>query len=447
MQSRRVLLATFLLAAAVRLAYIATLSGDASFFAEPDTQVYWALGEHLRDTLLNTTDRLPLYSMFLAACRALFGDAPRAVALVQALLDAGTCVMIARLALFISGPAGIAAGVMAACSATLVIYSAQILTDTLALFFLTAAFLGTALFLQRPAPAISATAGLLAGLALAARPSVAPLLPAMAAVILIRMVRTNLRSGVVCAALFCAASILPVAPTVIRNYVRFDRVALTSQSGDHLAFWIAPALRQRQDGTPYEATVKKMTDAFDAAVGQAPKAYANPFDQSSLKAKLARAELSSISPVTFAKAWAEGAALNLLAPAALGDPRVREMEKPSFFATPGTSLLERAVLYFKASTAAFARIMILNAATSAISTALAALGFAILLRTRPALAVLAAVEIGYFLILTGPIGSPKYRIPMEPALIILAAVAIVGVFRFGSTSLARRALRSLPRPT
>ena len=110
MQSRRVLLGTFFLAAGVRLANIATLSAYASFCAEPDTLVYWALGEHLRDTLLNTTDRLPLYSIFLAACRSLFGDAPRAVAIVQALLDAGTCVMIARLALFISAPAGMVAG-------------------------------------------------------------------------------------------------------------------------------------------------------------------------------------------------------------------------------------------------------------------------------------------------------------------------------------------------
>jgi hypothetical protein len=301
------------------------------------------------------------------------------------------------------------------------------LTDTLSLFFLTAAFLATALFLQQPKLAMAAGAGLLAGFALAARPSVALLLPTMAAVMVFRMVRTDLRTGIVCAALFCTTSILPIAPTLIRNYVHFDRVALTSQTGDYHAFWIAPMLRQREDGTQFESTVKKMQYAFDDTVRQAPDAYANPFEQSSLKVRLARAELSSISPFTFAKAWTEGAVLNLLAPAVLGDPRVRKMEKPSFVATPGTSLVERAVLYFNSSTAAYAEIIVLSAAASAISTALAALGFAILLRTKPALAALAAVSIGYFLILTGPIGSPKYRVPMEPALIILAAVGIVSM--------------------
>jgi hypothetical protein len=228
-------------------------------------------------------------------------------------------------------------------------------------------------------------------------------------------------------------SLVPIAPTLIRNYIHFDRVALTSQSGDHLAFWIAPMLRQRQDGTPYGLTVEKIKKTFEETVRQAPQTYANPFDQSDLKARLARAELASISPFTFAKAWAEGAALNLVAPAVLGDPRLRRMEKPSFFATLGTSLIERTLLYFKASTAAFAGIMVLSAAASVLSIALATLGFTILLRTRLVLAALASVSIGYFLLITGPIGSPKYRLPMEPALIILAAVGFVAILPISRT--------------
>ncbi len=92
------------------------------------------------------------------------------------------------------------------------------------------------------------------------------------------------------------------------------------------------------------------------------------------------------------------------------------------------------MLYFRSSTAAYAGTIILSAAASAVSIALAALGFAILARTRPAWAALAAIPIFYFLILTGPIGSPKYCIPMEPALIVLAAVGLVGIVRFGSAS-------------
>ena len=428
MRPHSILIVTFLFAAAVRLIYVATLGGDASFFAEADTGLYWSMSEHPRDALFSTTDRMPLYPLFLAACRALFGAAPRAVAFLQALLDAGTCAMIARLALFVSRPAGIAAGILSACSATLIVYSAQMLTDTLTLFFLTAAFLLTALFLQRPSLAMAAGAGLAAGLALAVRPAVALLLPAIAVLILARMIRLDFRRAVVCSALFCVVAAVPVAPTVVRNYVYFDRFALTSQSGIALAIWIAPMLQQRQDGTPYEVSVNKMTAAFDDAVKRAPDAYRDPFQQSSLYTKLARAELASISPMTFIKAWIEGAATNLLAPAALGDPRVRSMEKPSFFATPGQSMLERAMHYFKSSSVSFAIVIIAGVAGSIFSIALSAIGFTLLCRERAGWAVLAAVPVVYFLVLTGPVVSAKYRIPMEPSLIVLAGIGLAAIW-------------------
>jgi hypothetical protein len=426
------LIATFLFALAVRLLYVATLGDDdASFFAEPDTAIYWQLSEHLRSALLTTTDRLPLYPLFLAACRTVFGDTPRAVAILQAILDAGTCALIARLALFVSRPAGIAAGVLAACSATLIVYSAQMLTDTVALFFLTAAYLGAALCLQRPSFANAASSGLLAGLALATRPSVALLLPAIAAIILFITARIDLRRAVICSVLFCVTAAAPVAPTIVRNYVYFDKFALTSQSGTHLAIWIAPMLRQRQDGTPYEASVKKMHASIDEAAKQNPDAFRSPFEQSSLMTRLALAELSSISASTLIKGWIEGAAINLFAPATLGDPRVRAMEKPSFFATPGRSMTERAALYLKSSSVAFAGVTIAGAAGSILSIALAAVGIACLFRARAAFAALAAMPVVYFLLLNGPVGSAKYRIPMEPSLIVLAAVGLAAIASIG----------------
>jgi len=428
MRPHSILIVTFLFAASVRLIYIATLHGDASFFAEADTHVYWSEGGQLWRTLSTSTDRMPLYPLFLAACRALFGDTPRAVALLQALLGAGTCAMIARLGLFVSRPAGIAAGLLAACSATLVVYSAQILTDTLSLFMMTAAFLATAHFLQRPSLAMAAATGVAAGLALGTRPGVALLLPAMAVLILARTIRTDFRRAVISVVLFCVAAALPVTPLVVRNYVYFDRFGLTSQSGVHLANWIVPLLRQRQDGTPYETSVNKMNAAFDDAVRRAPDAYRDPFQQSSLYTTLARVELASIAPMTFIKAWIEGAATNLFAPAALGDPRVRSMEKPSFFATPGQSMLERSVHYFKSSSVIFAVVIIAGVAGSILSIALSAIGFVRLCRERAGWAALAAVPVVYFLVLTGPVVSAKYRMPMEPSLIVLAGIGLAAIW-------------------
>jgi hypothetical protein len=65
---------------------------------------------------------------------------------------------------------------------------------------------------------------------------------------------------------------------------------------------------------------------------------------------------------------------------------------------------------------------------------LEAAGFVMLARTLPWAAVCAGGVLAYFLLLNGPVATPKYRLPMEPILIVLAAIP-----------LARLAERVLPR--
>ncbi len=106
------LVTVFVLALAVRLINLALLADNDAFFAETDTIVYWTIGALLTkpdgfwQTLLAVTDRTPLYPLLVGAMRSAFGDAPRLVALVQAVIDAGTCALIAALANEVSGQRG-----------------------------------------------------------------------------------------------------------------------------------------------------------------------------------------------------------------------------------------------------------------------------------------------------------------------------------------------------
>ena len=170
----------FVTAFLVRLANLALLKGDHSFFAESDATAYWAMGAALEKpgefwpTLLSMTERMPLYPLFLAGSRAVFGDAPSAVAVLQALIDAGTCTVIAGLGALVSPLTGRIAGLLAAISPTLIIFSSQILTDTLFVFFLAVMLLAGARFLLRPAMRVALLAGAAGGLALATRAGPCP---------------------------------------------------------------------------------------------------------------------------------------------------------------------------------------------------------------------------------------------------------------------------------
>ncbi len=134
-------LAAIVLGAALRLWWIkahAALQGDPQIYAEIARNwlmhgVYgFATATGVRPTLI----RLPGYPLFLAACFRLFGLAnARAVLLVQAGVDLGTCALLACAARRLwSRRAGMATLWLAALCPFTATYSAALLTETLELF-------------------------------------------------------------------------------------------------------------------------------------------------------------------------------------------------------------------------------------------------------------------------------------------------------------------------
>jgi hypothetical protein len=116
--------------------------------------------------------------------------------------------------------------------------------------------------------------------------------------------------------------------------------------------------------------------------------------------------------------------INLGAPALLADPRVRALPKPSFYETPGRSLWERAETYFLERPGLYQMLLAAGLATSLPFLLLEAAGLVMLARRSPWAAACAGGLLAYFLLLSGPVASPKYRMPMEPVLIVLAAIPL-----------------------
>jgi 4-amino-4-deoxy-L-arabinose transferase-like glycosyltransferase len=427
------LTAVFVLALLVRLINIALLKGNDSFFAEADSHFYWQLGASLAkpetfwSTLLSETERMPIVPLLAAGVQSTLGNVPRAVAIIQALVDAGTCALIAALGALVSPLVGLVAGILAALSITLIVFSTQILTDTVFVFFFTLMLLAGAHFLRRPSNGLALLTGLAGGLALATRPAVALLLAAaVPLVFVIAMVRRRrVFSALAAAMLFAVGAAAPVAPVLLRNVTQYGTINLTSQTGQHLAFWIVPLVTQRADGTPYQTSVDRMQALFQQRLAQRGlSAETNPFRLASIRTEVAREEMARLPLAAYAKAWLEGMTVNLGAPALLADPRVRALPKPSFYNTPGTSLWERARAYVFDDPGRYQVLLIAGLIGMLPFLALEVIGFVMLTRMLPWAAILAGGVLAYFLLLNGPVATAKYRLPMEPVLIILAAIPL-----------------------
>ena len=353
--------------------------------------------------------------------------------------------LIAALGALISPLVGLIAGILAALSVTLVVLSTQILTETVSLFFFTLMLLAGARFLRHPSNGLAVIAGLAGGIALATRPAVAPLLAAGVPLVLIVALvqRRGFAAASAAALLFAVGAAAPIAPVWLRNVIHYGSFSLTTQTGHHLADWIVPLVKQRADGTPYQVTVDRM-EALYAQRAQAAlcaprqldcraendlNGQTNPFQRAAVKSEMARVPLSA-----YAKAWLEGMVVNLASPALLIDPRVRALPKPSFYNTPGASLWERTHAYLFDDPGAYQILLIAGLVAMLPILLLEAAGFVMLARTLPWAAAFAGGVLAYFLLLNGPVATPKYRLPMEPVLIVLAAIP-----------LARMAERFLPR--
>src|SRR5262249_61079649 len=142
----------------------------------------------------------------------------------------------------ISPLTGLIAGVLAALSVTLVVFSTQILTDSLFLFFFTLMLLAGARFLLRPTMGLAVWAGLGGGLALATRPSVAMLLAtAVPLVFVIALVRRGRVGPALAAGLpFPIPAAAPIAPVLGRNAIPYGSLSGAWPTRDAFALWVVP---------------------------------------------------------------------------------------------------------------------------------------------------------------------------------------------------------------
>jgi hypothetical protein len=106
---------------------------------------------------------------------------------------------------------------------------------------------------------------------------------------------------------------------------------------------------------------------------------------------------------------------------------VRALPKPSFYNTPGAGLWQKARVYLFDDPGRYQLVLVAGALAMVPFLALEAIGFVMLARASPWAAAFAAAVIAYFLLISGPVAGPRYRMPMEPVLIVLAAIPLARV--------------------
>ena len=438
----RNLLFLFGIALGLRLLNLLVIDDLGAYAMVPDSHFYWSgalawiesgFFSHFDGTnYVPITERTPLYFLFLTPFRWVFGDLVGPVVVAQAVLDAGTCMVIAMLGGMLDRTTGILAGLFAAFWPNMIIHSALILTDSLFLFFIALGLLFVARFLHCGRPSEIYLASFVCGLAIMTRP-VGMLLPlgilVVTPIVLHRHGNDWRKSGG--AALIAMLIVaLPVSPLLARNISQFGTVQLTSQSGTHFLGWVVGYSRALDRGESFDTASEQVSRKWmSEKTIRSNERPPNAFEESRKRMSLAREELSRIPFTSLLKAWSSGGALNLVAPVTAIDPRIRSLNRKSYYNSLGTSLIDRSLNFMANNDVVYIRWLLLGLVIGTIALILQMAGWVILLRCNFWSAILGLLFISYFLLINGPVGGPKYRLPMEPVFIILQSIALLGLWK------------------
>jgi 4-amino-4-deoxy-L-arabinose transferase-like glycosyltransferase len=414
----------------------------AIFFVEPeyliaeDQILYIRLAQQISESgfLGLTTERVPGYPLFLSTIYTLFGKDLWNVVLVQIFLDSLSCVLVGLTAHSVFGRGILVAGVLSAINLNMIILSSTILTDTLFLFLFILFIFSLLKYLQNDELIWFVFLVLFILMATLVRPLSYYLL----FILPVGLLWWKLCKGDTVLEISKLVLIYIVLIGVLlggihkRNFQQYNSTEIVSQTGRHVLGWVVPAVYQYSGQGSYQEGKKIARERLVSALHRdnLEGLPLNPFESSSYQTNVGKEILFEFGFMNVFKAWVIGSTINLLAPSVAYAPALRSMEHPSFYRTNGDGVVDKILNYIKNSSELFyIFVLTIGFIISLVFVSFALLGVFRMASILPTITVTTLLFlVVYFLIIAGPIIGVKYRLPVEPVLILFSTYFLNGYF-------------------
>ncbi|MCX6026061.1 MAG: hypothetical protein NTY23_07385 [Chloroflexi bacterium] len=371
----------------------------------------------------------PGYPAFVAAIFALSVRSEIAVVIIQALLRGLTAWLLVRLGwrLFASRSVGLAAGWAYVFAAVPYLFVGVLSPETL---FTTLLMGALVLFASRPAHLNLITAGLLAGLGVLTRPIG---LVAMWGLPLVELCRSKLSRAVPRVAILFGVAGLVVAPWLLRNQRLLNMPVLTSVGSYNLLNYVAASTLARAEGTTFVAA-QEQVNAIYREYGDQHGPPLNAAQASQVRQEVGMEILLAHPLEALTSVLVDS--LNTLRPGVSytalflwpGSLPTRPATSEDF--SPAWGLTTRGPLLV---------LTVFLTLFYAILFLLSGIGFVMCLRARNWFAILVIVPVVLALVVApGVAGNARFRVPFEPLLFLLAALAGTATARRLVAARARR---------
>jgi len=216
--------------------------------------------------------------------------------------------------------------------------------------------------------------------------------------------------------------ILTLGPTHYRNYKLYKSFAFTSQGGGHTMGFLVPQIYQTSGMGSYQEGLDWINGLYNKRLDKIDSMeLLNPFRQSEIRMDTAKEGMKEIGLFNMVKAWIIGSAINMSLPSIHLNKSVREMKTASYYRTDGNNIYEKIKLFlYNSNSIKYIILMVVFGFFTVLFNIIKFIGIIIFIKKRKyldELFVLLLVTL-YFIIIAGPVLSARFRIPIEPVLII-----------------------------
>ena len=447
----RRLVILFGLALIVRLSFVGLMATYGSFVAPGgDSQAYINSGNRILESgafvvsvesMAPDIGTMPVYPWFIANVFKVFGDNNYfAIVIFQVLLDSMTVLAIALTARSLRSEWFWPAGLLAVLLPNLVIQSSLILTETVFVSFLSwALYLCIAAARSKKPLLLLLVAGIFFALAFNTRPALVYFLflfvPAQT-YLLKRWRRVLWRNAFLLALVPMSIMWLSVIPRYVITYNHYSHGTVSTAMGSVALFNMYPCLQKIEIRCSGRAESANQSRALlEARLQKLPKSKQdNPVIVAMMSRELAQELVLEIPISVVTGAMGIGVLKTLLLTSAYQLPYIfgKELKFLSLSSMFETGFREPIINFLKTvATQPLSLFWVFSQGFLFLSRGFQLVGLVQGLKDRSlrvGIVFLLAILV-YFLVVTGPLGYARFRMPIEPLLIILTAPSLVWLTR------------------
>jgi len=434
----------FLLSVTVRLIYQSILIQNSGIYLTPDSSGYIELASNIilygemypvLNDVIPDIYFMPIYPYFISILFKIFGSyVYEPILIVQAIIDSTTVIAITIIAAHINKNLAIIVALLSSLWPNMIVHASYILTDTLFLAFFTWALCCCVLsFRSKHLYVLLIASGLLFGAAIMTRPILIYfpvfLMPSLACMYIFEK-KMKFYKSVLIASIPIIIMAICVSPRFYETYKLYNKPALTMQKGIAALHWYYPCIRTTWGcGENHQDIMHEMEElVLEEAKNYSIIERNNPAILDDIRSRLAVEKILELPKPQIIKGLLAGVITGLFHTSFSRIAHQLNLKRGTILdAKYGDNLfekLENSTQMF--SNIKFAIVWAVALCALIISRVVQFVGVVHVCNKSNdhKIAIFLFICAAYFIIINGPIGDAKYRLPIEPMLIIFFTIGM-----------------------